>query len=104
MIPKDTPRFVKDNGNILDHVIAPGTIGTNSRPLILVIGEGDGRPDHQRLSDEKISSGDVDVNITPDMPFPVIIRRVLEGASRLPTTQGISKSTSRWASLPAKSD
>ncbi|KAI0097943.1 heterokaryon incompatibility protein-domain-containing protein [Nemania sp. FL0031] len=81
-MPESTPRFVKDDGSVVQSVAGRGIINIHSHPPKLII-KGTDSP--VELDSTKIPSHDVEVYISSKMSSDEIGRRLLEAASRLPT-------------------
>jgi hypothetical protein len=78
-MPKDTPRFSDNDGTVFEHVIGHRTINENPEPpKIVFTSKADGK------SGAEIGPQDVVLEITPNIPFDELSRRILEAASQLP--------------------
>jgi hypothetical protein len=81
--PEDTPRFAKDDGCVLENVVARGITDIRSGPPKLLIKHSDNPGSPGDPLDDEISSHDVVVYISPKMSSDEVARRLLEAASRL---------------------
>ena len=78
-MPRDTPRFVMDNGCVVENVIGSGLVDIRSGPPKLVF-----TSDPENVSGTDVAPHDVVVHISPNMSSDEIARRALEAAGRLP--------------------
>ncbi|KAJ8132498.1 hypothetical protein O1611_g1123 [Lasiodiplodia mahajangana] len=80
-MPESTPRFVKDDGSVVQSVVGRGIINIDSEPPKLIIKSSDSPAE---LDSAGVSSHDVEVYISSKMSSDEISRRLIEAASQLP--------------------